>query len=196
VLLEFLDDFFDASDSFGDDLLYDTFNFMEVHLDLGGKVCDLLTNRCSKNISTVEVFCCFHEMFFHVSDDFSCSFKFMFNSFSYQLIDEFDLQFESFCCCLESGTNLFSKDFFAHDFFRDYFQVGEKVLLEFLDDFLDLGDSFGNDFLHDTLNLRHLYLDFGGNFGDFGAHRFTEDISTVKVFRCFNEVMPDMCNDI
>jgi len=196
VLLEFLDDFFDLSDSLGNDLFHDTLNFMEVHLDPGGKVCNLLTNRCSKNISAVEVLCCFDEMFFDVSNDFSCSFEFMFNSLSYQLIDELNLQFESLCCCLESGANFFSKDFFAHDFFRDYFQVGEKVLLEFLDDFLDLGDSFGNDFLHDTFNLRHLYLDFGGNFSDFGTHRFTEDISTVEVFRFFNERIPDMCNDI
>ena len=48
--------------------------------------------------------------------------------------------------------------------------VGEKVLLDLFDDFLGLGDSLGDDLLHDFHNFVHLDLQISSDLSDLGAH--------------------------
>ena len=51
----------------------------------------------------------------------------------------------------------------------------EEVFLELLNDFVPLGDSFCNDFLHNFFNLSHFHSDMFGDLFDVGAHLNNEE---------------------
>ena len=59
--------------------------------------------------------------------------------------------------------------------------VGEKVLLDLFDDFLGLGDSLGDDLLHDFHNFVHLDLQISSDLSDLGAHISSKSIFTFEV---------------
>merc|ERR1719361_3023297 len=119
-------------------------------------------------------------------------------SFTDSFVNFFNFDFQDLGSFSQSFADVVSKNLFAHDDVLDKlcFQVGEKVVLDFLDDFLDLCDSFDNQFLDEFINFLDVNLDLLSNLVDFGAHIGSKNISTFEVMYHLLDFCTDKLDDI
>merc|ERR1719361_1353673 len=115
------------------------------------------------------------------------------NCFTDSCVNFFNFHFQYLGSLFQSFADIVSKNIFTDD---DVDLSGEKVFLDLFNDFLGLGDSFGNDSLDDLHYFCHLDLQFCGNFSNFVANVFGESISTFEVLGHFDEFGLDNLEDL
>merc|ERR1719403_196197 len=82
-------------------------------------------------------------------DDFLSFGDSLSNGFTDNFVNHFNFDLQFLGSFFQGGTDFLREDIFTSDGIFDHeFSRWEKVLLDFLDDFLGLGDSLGNDLFH------------------------------------------------
>merc|ERR1719204_1945127 len=166
VLLDFLDDFLGLGDSLGNDFFHHFHDSFEFDLHCSSNFLDLVAPFSLEYIFAFQVGG-------HINNDL-------------QFLGSF----------FQGGADFLREDIFTCDgIFNHEFSRWEKVFLDFLDDFLGLGDSLGNDFFHHFHDSFEFDLHGSSNFLDLGAPVSLEHIFAFQVGGKVNDLLADQFDD-
>merc|ERR1719495_912317 len=170
VFLDLLNDFMGLGDSLGDDLLHDFHYFIHFDFHQSSNFLDLVTHLCGKGIFTFEVGCELDDLSTDNLDDLRGLGDSLLDSLTDDFVDLFSLNLQLLSGFFQSSTDLIGEDFFADNLVCHKlinFHMREEVFLDLLNDFMGLGDSLGDDPLHDFHYFIHFDFHQSSNFLDF-----------------------------
>merc|ERR1719403_538638 len=129
-------------------------------------------------------------------DDFLSFGDSLSNGFTDNFVNHFNLDLQFLGSFFQGGTDFLRENIFTCDGIFDHeFSRWEKVLLDFLDDFLGLGDSLGNDLFHHFHDFVKFDLHGSSNFLDLVTPFSLEYIFAFQVGGHINDFLADQFDD-
>merc|ERR1719204_1081750 len=197
VLLDFLDDFLGLGDSLGDDFFHHFHDGFVFDLHGSSNFLDLGAPAFGEDIFAFEIGGEFDNFFTDQLDDFVSLGDSLFDGFTDDFVNNFSFYFQFLGSFVQGFADFLSKDFFTGDgiLVNVEFSRWEKVLLDFLNDFLGLGDSLGNDLFHHFHDGFEFDLHGSSNFLDLVAPFSLEYIFAFQVGGHVNDFLADQFDD-
>merc|ERR1719447_536422 len=184
VMLDCFNDFLGLGDSFHNQISDECIYFSSINLDKGSNFVDLGTDSFIQDLFAFEVMYERLDFCTDECDDFLGLGQSFVKGFTDSCVNFFNFHFQDLGSFSQSFADV------------DVDLSREKVFLDLFNDFLDLGDSFGNDLLHDLHHFCHLDLQFCGNLSNFVANVFGESISTFEVLGHLDKFGLDNLEDL
>merc|ERR1719204_2141221 len=196
VLLDFLNDFLGLGDSLGNDLFHHFHDGFEFDLHGSSNFLDLVAPVSPEYIFAFQVGGHVDDFLADQFDDFLSFGDSLSNGFTDNFVNHFNFDLQFLGSFFQGGTDFLREDIFTSDgIFNHEFSRWEKVFLDFLDDFLGLGDSLGNDFFHHFHDSFEFDLHCSSNFLDLVAPFSLEYIFAFQVGGHINNLLADQFDD-